>query len=83
MTRFSTPHRIRANKQPFNGWAYRKLFLEKLCFTRQPGMRGKERAPSSGRLPLAYQALRDGSATGPAEDRGRPHHEQGTRDVDV
>ena len=81
MTSWSIPHYIQASKRSFNRWACKELFREKLCFARHPGMRGKERAPSTGRLPVACQALRDGSATGRAQDRGRPHHEQETRDA--
>jgi hypothetical protein len=53
ITRFSTPHRIVASKPPFNGRACKKFFLEKLFFARRLGMRGKERVPSPGLLPVA------------------------------
>ena len=81
MTGWSIPHRNEASKRSFNGWACKERFLDKLCFARHPGMRGKKRAPSIGCLPVACQALRDGSATGRAQDRERPHHEQETRDA--
>ncbi len=46
MAGWSILHRNEASKRSFKGWAWKELFLEKLCFASQLGMRGKERVLS-------------------------------------
>jgi hypothetical protein len=79
MTSFSIPHRPQANKRLLIG-AFLKSCSGEALICRQPWTRGIEREPSVALLPVACQASSQAHSAWQAEDRGRHHHEQDTRD---